>query len=69
MLPSGNIKKVDVTWVTCAGVQIIGGVLAVLSGLVLVVFFAKLDELVSRQYYNLFQVGETLRVIVMFSWY
>jgi len=37
------------------GVQIIGGVLAVLSGLVLVVFFAKLDELVSRQYYNLFQ--------------
>ena len=38
-----------------------------LSGLVLVVFFAKLDELVSRQYYNLFQVGETLRVIVMFS--
>ena len=54
---------------TCVGVQIIGGVLAVLSGLVLVVFFAKLDELVSRQYYNLFQVGETLRVIVMFSSY
>ena len=33
-----------------------GGVLAILSGVILVVFFAKLDELVSRQYYNLFQV-------------
>ena len=38
------------------GVQIIGGVLAILSGVLLVVFFAKLDELVSRQYYALFQV-------------
>merc|ERR1712110_106603 len=37
------------------GVQIIGGVLAILSGVLLVVFFAKLDELVSRQYYALFQ--------------
>ena len=39
-----------------SGVQIIGGVLAILSGVLLVVFFAKLDELVSRQYYALFQV-------------
>ena len=41
------------------GVQIIGGVLAILSGVLLVVFFAKLDELVSRQYYALFQVAPT----------
>ena len=39
-----------------AGVQIMGGVMAILSGVILVVFFAKLDELVSRQYYSLFQV-------------
>jgi len=37
------------------GVQIMGGVMAILSGVILVVFFAKLDELVSRQYYSLFQ--------------
>ena len=43
-----------------SGVQIIGGVLAILSGVLLVVFFAKLDELVSRQYYALFQVAPTL---------
>ena len=42
-----------------SGVQIIGGVLAILSGVLLVVFFAKLDELVSRQYYALFQVEPT----------
>lgn len=38
------------------GVQILGGILAILSGVMLVVFFAKLDEIIERQYYTLFEV-------------
>ena len=38
------------------GVQILGSVLAILSGALLVLFFARLDELVRRQYFQLYQV-------------
>ena len=38
------------------GVQIIGGILAILSGVILVLFFAKLDELISRRYLEIFEV-------------
>ena len=37
------------------GVQIIGGILAILSGVVLVLFFAKLDELISRRYLEIYE--------------
>jgi len=37
------------------GVQIIGGVLAIISGVILVIFFAKLDELISRRYLTIFE--------------
>jgi len=37
------------------GVQILGSVLAILSGALLVLFFARLDELVRRQYFQLYQ--------------
>lgn len=37
------------------GVQIIGGILALLSGAFLVLFFAMLDDIVSRHYFKLFQ--------------
>lgn len=50
------------------GVQIIGGVLAILSGVLLVVFFAKLDELVSRQYYALFQVTQQICRYTGYNW-
>jgi len=36
------------------GVQIMGGALAILSGVILVLFFAKLDELIARKYRQLF---------------
>ena len=39
-----------------SGVQIIGGILAILSGVILVLFFAKLDELISRRYLELYEV-------------
>jgi len=38
------------------GVQILAGILAILSAVMLVIFFAKLDDLISRQYFNIFQV-------------
>ena len=34
----------------CSGVQLIGGVLAILSGVVLVLYFAKLDTLINLKY-------------------
>ena len=37
-------------------VQIIGGVMTIISGVMLVVFFAKLDDIISRQYYKIFEV-------------
>ena len=40
----------------CAGVQIVGGVLSILSGVVLVLYFAKLDTLVEEKYYRIFGV-------------
>ena len=40
------------------GVQIIGGILAILSGVILVLFFAKLDELISRHYLEIFKVNQ-----------
>ena len=39
-----------------SGVKIIGGLLAVISGILLVLFFAKLDELISRRYLAIFEV-------------
>ena len=39
-----------------SGVQILAGILAILSAVMLVIFFAKLDDLISRQYFNIFQV-------------
>lgn len=36
-------------------VQILGGVLTIISGVMLVVFFAKLDDIISRQYYKIFE--------------
>jgi hypothetical protein len=41
----------------CAGVQIVGGVLSILSGVVLVLYFAKLDTLVEEKYYRVFGVS------------
>ena len=38
------------------GAQLIGTVLAIVSGVLLVVFFAKLDELISRKYQRTFEV-------------
>ena len=40
------------------GVQIIGGLLAVLSGTVLVLFFAMLDEIIGRKYFQIYEVRE-----------
>jgi len=37
------------------GVQIIGGLLAVLSGTVLVLFFAMLDEIIGRKYFQIYE--------------
>lgn len=37
------------------GVQIVGGVLAIISGVILVLFFAKLDELISAKYQQIFE--------------
>ncbi len=42
----------------CAGVQIVGGVLSILSGVVLVLYFAKLDTLVEEKYYRVFGVSK-----------
>jgi len=38
------------------GVQILAGILAILSAVMLVVFFAKLDDIISRQYFKIFEV-------------
>jgi len=38
------------------GVQILGGILAILSGVMLVIFYAKLDELISNEYRQIFQI-------------
>jgi len=37
------------------GVQIIGGVLAIISSVLLVAFFAKLDDLIRRRYFSIFE--------------
>ena len=39
-----------------SGVQILGGILAIISGVMLVMFFAKLDDIIGRQYYKIFEV-------------
>jgi hypothetical protein len=44
--------------VLIAGVQILGGILAIISGVILVLFFAKLDELISRRYLTIFEVSQ-----------
>lgn len=36
-------------------VQILGGILAILSGVMLVIFFAKLDDVISKQYQKIFE--------------
>ena len=41
-----------------SGVQILAGILAILSAVMLVIFFAKLDDLITRQYFNIFQVKQ-----------
>ena len=43
------------------GVQIIGGLLAILSGTVLVLFFAMLDEIIGRKYFQIYEVREALK--------
>ena len=45
-------------WITIfiVGVQILGGILAIISGVILVLFFAKLDELISKRYVTIFEV-------------
>ena len=43
------------------GVQIIGGILAILSSVILVLFFAKLDELISRRYLQIFKVKQIIK--------
>jgi len=47
------------------GVQILGGILAILSGVMLVVFFAKLDEIISQQYYKIFEVEISRKTLTM----
>ena len=42
-----------------------GGVLAILSGALLVLFFAKLDEIVSRRYFQVYQVNLSFYVSVI----
>merc|ERR1719373_217825 len=37
------------------GVQIIAGILAILSVVILILFFAKLDDIISRQYFKMFE--------------
>merc|ERR1719356_428342 len=37
------------------GVQIVGGILAIISGVILVAFFAKLDEIISKRYLSIFE--------------
>ncbi len=37
----------------------VGGVLSILSGVVLVLYFAKLDTLVEEKYYRIFGVSNT----------
>merc|ERR1719323_773529 len=49
------------------GVQISGGILASLSGAALVLFFAKLDEIIGRQYFQYFQ-KEVSRVTLSDGW-
>ena len=39
------------------GVQIIGGILSILSGVVLVLYFAKLDSLIQEKYQHTFGVS------------
>lgn len=49
------------------GVQILGGILAIISGVMLVMFFAKLDDIIGRQYYKIFEEeisNRTLSVMV-----
>ena len=47
------------------GVQILAGILAILSAVMLVIFFAKLDDLITRQYFNLFQVRNIIGNILI----
>ena len=49
------------------GVQILGGILAILSGVMLVVFFAKLDEIIERQYYTMFEVSSYIPAALLLS--
>ena len=46
-----------------SGVQILAGILAILSAVMLVIFFAKLDDLITRQYFNIFQVRNLMENI------
>lgn len=55
----GKGEKPDTAETCCpikmkTGVQIVGGVLSILSGVVLVLYFAKLDTLVEAKYYRVF---------------
>ena len=47
--------------------QILGGILAILSGVMLVVFFAKLDEIIERQYYTMFEVSNYFQAAFLVS--
>ena len=47
------------------GVQIIGGLLAVLSGTVLVLFFAMLDEIIGRKYFQIYEVSVKIHCSIL----
>ena len=52
----------------CLAVQILGGILAILSGVMLVIFFAKLDDVISRQYQKIFEVSCHNQIIIIGGW-
>ena len=60
-----TVSEVSVMLTRFEGVQILAGILAILSAVLLVVFFAKLDDLISRQYFKMFEVSRRRRSLFM----
>ena len=60
-----TVSEVSVMLTRFEGVQILAGILAILSEVLLVVFFAKLDDLISRQYFKMFEVSRRRRSLFM----
>ena len=61
------MRKILRKYSNTPGVQILGGILAILSGVMLVVFFAKLDEIIERQYYTMFEVSRYIPAALLLS--